>query len=133
MKKVGLTVDTSRLNRRPSLDERAIYRCVLNLLTNAADAVPREGGRIRISAYSASGNVVWLEVADNGSGVPEAIRESVFDPFFSTKGSDGTGLGLAVTRKIAEEHGGSIVVETAPEGGALFRMCLPCEHTTERG
>jgi len=104
---------------------------VLNLLTNAADAVPREGGRIRISAYSASGNVVWLEVADNGSGVPEAIRESVFDPFFSTKGSDGTGLGLAVTRKIAEEHGGSIVVETAPEGGALFRMCLPCEHTTE--
>jgi len=40
-------------------------------------------------------------------------------------------LGLAVTRKIAEEHGGSIVVETAPEGGALFRMCLPCEHTTE--
>ena len=131
VKKVGLTVDTSRLNRRPSLDERAIYRCVLNLLTNAADAVPREGGRIRISAYSASGNVVWLEVADNGSGVPEAIRESVFDPFFSTKGSDGTGLGLAVTRKIAEEHGGSIVVETAPEGGALFRMCLPCEHTTE--
>jgi len=133
VKKVGLTVDTSHLNRRPSLDERAIYRCVLNLLTNAADAVPREGGRIRISAYSASGNVVWLEVADNGSGVPEAIRESVFDPFFSTKGSDGTGLGLAVTRKIAEEHGGSIVVETAPEGGALFRMCLPCEHTTERG
>ncbi len=129
IKKVDVVVDSSRLDCLPCLDERAIYRCVLNLLTNAADAVPREGGLVRIAVFPAPGGVVCLEVADNGPGVPANIRESIFDPFFSTKGSDGTGLGLAVTKKIVEEHGGTIVVETAPEGGALFRMCLPAEET----
>ncbi|HPJ99923.1 MAG TPA: ATP-binding protein [Candidatus Hydrogenedentes bacterium] len=131
VKEVTLDIDTSRLKRQPCLDERAIYRCLLNLLTNAADAVPRAGGTIHVAAYPGTDGQVCLEVIDNGTGIPEAIRESVFDPFFSTKGSDGTGLGLAVTKKIVEEHGGSIELDTAPGGGALFRIRLPWEHTTK--
>ncbi|HQE82986.1 MAG TPA: ATP-binding protein [Candidatus Hydrogenedentes bacterium] len=125
VKKVQLDVDTSRLKHRANVDERAIYRCILNLLTNAADAVPREGGRICISAGTCPGGALCLEVSDNGPGIAENIRNTVFDPFFSTKGSEGTGLGLAVTRKIIEEHGGTVEIDTAPEGGALFRIRIP--------
>lgn len=125
VKKVELETDTSRLTHEPNVDEKAMYRCVLNLLTNAADAVPGEGGRIRVSAFSGSDGGFCIEVADNGPGIPENIRNSVLDPFFSTKGSGGTGLGLAVTNKIVEEHEGTLEIGKAPEGGALFRMCIP--------
>ncbi|MFO7973902.1 MAG: ATP-binding protein [Candidatus Hydrogenedentota bacterium] len=127
VKRVELETDTSRLEHHPNVDEKAIYRCILNLLTNAADAVPREGGRIRLSAFSGSDGALHLEVADNGPGIPENIRKSVFDPFFSTKGSEGTGLGLAVTNKIVEEHGGTTEIHTAPEGGALLKICIPAQ------
>jgi signal transduction histidine kinase len=66
-----------------------------------------------------------LDVADNGPGIPDENIHKVFEPFFSTKGSMGTGLGLAVTRKTVREHGGDIAVSRCPEGGALFRMTLP--------
>jgi len=53
------------------------------------------------------------------------VRDSIFEPFFSTKGSRGTGLGLAVSRKIAREHGGDLTLEDQPGGGALFRITVP--------
>ncbi len=129
VKNVDLDVDTQRLRRQHHLDDRALYRVLLNLLTNAADAVPREGGRVRITAFESSEGLLHLEVADNGPGIPEGAWESIFDPFFSTKGSDGTGLGLAVTKKIVEEHGGTIEAGVAPEGGAIFKICVPSQQT----
>jgi signal transduction histidine kinase len=66
-----------------------------------------------------------IEVADNGPGIPDERLRLVFEPFFSTKGSMGTGLGLAVTRKTVQEHAGDITVSRSPEGGALFRIVLP--------
>lgn len=127
--KKGITLEIEDGDAAPSVraDQRGIYRVLLNLIMNAVDAVPRSGGRIRVSAKTAESGALVLEVADNGPGVPDEIARRIFDPFFSTKGSQGTGLGLAVTQKIVAEHGGQIGVTGAPEGGALFRVVLPQE------
>ncbi|MBI2434101.1 MAG: GAF domain-containing protein [Candidatus Hydrogenedentes bacterium] len=124
-KNVHLDIDTTAVNAPIYVDGQAIYRCLLNLLTNAADAVPREGGRIRVQAATLPEGAVEIIVSDNGHGVLPEHRDRIFDPFFSTKGSQGTGLGLAVTAKVVREHGGEIhLVETSPSG-ATFRMMLP--------
>jgi signal transduction histidine kinase len=69
---------------------------------------------------------VWLEVLDNGPGVPVALREKIFDMFFTTRqDARGKGLGLSVSYRTALEHGGRLEVEDAPGGGALFRLRLP--------
>ena len=116
------------------LDARGIHRVLLNLVTNAADAVPQENGSIHVRAFPSAENPLDLvvEVTDNGAGVPGEIRQQIFEPFFSTKGSHGTGLGLAVTAKIVREHSGVIEVLDSPhpEGGAVFRIVLPEAITT---
>lgn len=110
------------------IDPEGIFSCVLNLLTNAGDAVAPNTGVVRIAVQvvpGASGKDLVIEVADNGPGVPEEQHRLIFEPFYSTKGSAGTGLGLPVTRKVVREHGGEIIVERALEGGALFRIVIP--------
>jgi signal transduction histidine kinase len=107
------------------LDPNGIFRCLLNLLTNAVDAAPKVGGRVVVAARLDQGTSLVIDVSDNGPGVPEEAARRIFEPFFSTKGSHGTGLGLAVTQKIVEEHGGHIELGRGPEGGALFRMTIP--------
>ena len=82
-----------------------------------------DGGQIALYVR-ADGMSVVVGVDDRGSGIPEAVRSRIFDPFFSTKG-EGTGLGLAITRQIVEAHGGSIVVEPRAGGGTSFRLLLP--------
>jgi signal transduction histidine kinase len=67
-----------------------------------------------------------LSVADNGPGIPPEQRNKIFEEFYSTKGSRGTGLGLAMVRKFAEEWKGRIEVQDRPGGGSLFRLILPC-------
>ncbi|KAB2951229.1 MAG: PAS domain-containing protein [Rhizobiaceae bacterium] len=104
-----------------------LQQVVMNLVQNAFDALEgREGAEIRLSVTTEPGKAV-LTVADNGPGVSEELRALIFDPFFTTKAvGRGTGLGLAISLKIAEEHGGSIVLcETAR--GACFRLVLPME------
>lgn len=97
----------------------------INLLRNARDAVPDVDGRIVLRTRSAPGGV-YIEVQDNGAGVPAEIRERVFDPFFTTKEvGEGTGLGLSITYQIVESHQGRIEIDDAPDGGALFRIWLP--------
>lgn len=123
-RKVELETDAGTVTQPIRIDPVGMHRCLLNLVMNAADAVPKEGGRIRISGTMENGRLL-LQVMDNGCGVPEENRQRIFEPFFSTKGAQGTGLGLAVTRKIVLEHEGSIDVIDAPGGGALFRIALP--------
>jgi signal transduction histidine kinase len=97
----------------------------LNILRNACDAVPKEGGRITISTRVAEDSVL-IEFDDNGPGVPVEIRERIFEPFFTTKEvGQGTGLGLAISYQIIEHHQGRIEVLDAPTGGARFRLTLP--------
>jgi len=106
---------------------------LVNLLSNAADAVagrphPRIALRVRREDEQA-----LVEVEDNGPGVPEELREQIFQPFFSTKGDSGNGLGLWISSEIARVHGGSLSVAKGPSGGALFRLALPIDARTVEG
>ena len=95
---------------------------LLNLGKNAMQAMP-EGGLLRIAA-SARGNLVLIEVSDTGSGIDQEELPRIFEPFFTTK-AKGTGLGLALCRKIVEEHGGSIEVRSAVGRGTSVSVALP--------
>lgn len=108
------------------LDLDGCDQLLLNLISNAIDAVPANDGVINVrSTFEADPGEVVIVVADNGAGVPEELREKIFEPFQSTKGHGGTGLGLAVCRKFAEEMHGSIKVENQVDGGAVFTVKLP--------
>ena len=104
------------------LDPGLMEEALTNLLRNAADAVG-EGGRVRLGVRLEEARVIFF-VEDDGPGVPEHVKDSLFRPFVTTK-SGGTGLGLALTRKIAEAHGGTIGVCQGPLGGACFEIALP--------
>jgi signal transduction histidine kinase/CheY-like chemotaxis protein len=104
-------------------------QAVLNLLLNAAQAVPEtaaDGQHIRVrTATDGAGNAV-VEIADTGPGIPEAIRHRVFEPFFTTKPvGQGTGLGLSICHSVVSAIGGRIDIDSAPAGGCLVRMTVP--------
>lgn len=126
-KKVNVVIQMGVLGSPVMADSQGLYRCVLNLLSNAADAVPADNGQVVIRAFKNDAGELCLECEDNGPGIPEEDRDQIFDLFFSTKGSKGTGLGLAVTHKIVQEHGGHVEVLGGANGGALFRIVLPAD------
>jgi two-component system, cell cycle sensor histidine kinase and response regulator CckA len=127
---VEITFSLDARNRGTVLGEESqLEQIVLNLVVNARDALAdSSGGRVHISTRTAGDQVV-LEVSDNGPGIPPAIRDRVFEPYFTTKttGSDkGTGLGLATVFGIAVTHKGSVEVDTGLGGkGATLRVSLP--------
>ncbi len=101
-----------------------IRELLLNLLFNAIDAMP-DGGRITISTGSAADGWAVIRVADEGTGMTDDVKARLFEPFFSTKGDKGSGLGLSVCRTIAARHGGRLDVESAPGCGSVFTLGLP--------
>jgi signal transduction histidine kinase len=109
------------------IDRKQIHDAVLNLVTNAIDATPSgDDSCVRLSAErSADGSTIVIRVVDNGMGIPEEIQRKIWEPFFSTKGSKGTGLGLAMTRKAIEEHGGQINLVSNQGEGTTFTILLP--------
>jgi len=123
-KNIDVEVDYSNVTGSVEVDSQGLYRCLVNLITNAGEAVAPRTGKIWITARDSANNDLVIEVADNGPGVAPENRSRIFEPFFSTKGAQGTGLGLAVTHKIIREHHGEIAVEDRPGGGALFRIVL---------
>jgi signal transduction histidine kinase len=127
-------------------DRQRLQQVFINLVKNAAEAVPPGSGRIVISARRVpsglalgidaalvvhgeglpAGDVVEIEVLDNGPGIPQEIRKKIFDPFFTTKDvGKGSGLGLFVVYEIVEEHDGTITVANGIGGGTLFTIRLP--------
>jgi len=113
------------------VDPDQIRRLLINLIDNAVAAMSGSGP-IEVGAGPGQGEgSVRLEIADGGPGVPTALREKLFIPYFSTK-PRGTGLGLAIVQRIAVEHGGTIRVEDNPGGGARFVVELPGASRLER-
>jgi signal transduction histidine kinase len=108
-----------------------------NLIINAVDAMPK-GGKLTIATYDeklsgdSAGDVV-LEVSDSGLGMQADVRARIFEPFFSTKGEQGTGLGLAVSLGIIQGHGGQIEVESEPGVGTRFVIRLPVRISEQAG
>jgi len=108
-------------------DPELLREVLVNLLVNACDAMG-QGGRLRITETEAVaeriGRAVVIEIHDTGPGIPEALLDKVFEPFFSTK-PDGTGLGLAIAQRVVEEHGGRLDLRSREREGASFIITLP--------
>jgi signal transduction histidine kinase len=108
-----------------------IEQVLMNLILNARDAMLPKGGVLTIRAQNYA-DAVQIEVSDTGIGIDSANQGRIFETFFTTKASEdsllrrsGSGLGLAICKKIIDEHGGSISVESKPNEGAIFRILLP--------
>ncbi len=114
---------------RVKLDEHRFRRVIDNILNNAREAL-RPGGRVDIVWQCTDLNQFVVEVVDNGPGIPEKIRSTLFDPFVTSNKEGGTGLGLAITKKIVEDHGGTISVQSETGVGTRFRIELPIAPAT---
>jgi len=132
----GVTLRHEAADGLPAVvcDPKLIHMAVTDILVNAIDACtwkeyrPGESPEVVLnSSLAQGGDFLVIEVRDNGCGMNEEIRRSIFTPFFSTKKTLGTGLGLALTARIVKLHGGTISVESEPERGAVFRILLPID------
>ncbi len=103
-----------------------LHQVMVNLLLNAGQALEEEReGRIRVDIEQDEALVI-ISVIDDGPGVPDDLKEVIFDPFYTTKApGQGTGLGLAVSRALMETMGGDLTVDDGPDGGAAFRLVVP--------
>lgn len=127
------TVKTFDVDLDPGLaqmttDPEAIEQVLINLLINAAQAADKEDSLIRLHVYKGDSwkNRLVMEVIDNGCGMDAATVSRIFDPFFTTKEEGcGTGLGLYISKNLAESAGGSISVESEPDRGTTFRVIFP--------
>jgi signal transduction histidine kinase/pSer/pThr/pTyr-binding forkhead associated (FHA) protein len=106
------------------MDAQRIRQVLINLIRNAADALPPNGGRIDIRVWTEGDNVA-VEVADNGRGIASELADKVFEPFFSTKGEKGLGLGLDISRQIVQAHSGALTFESVTGVGTTFKMAIP--------
>ncbi len=121
-----LTVERSWSEQRPPpvyADPTQLRTALANLVKNAVEAM-HGTGTLRI-ALDSTASELTIRVMDSGPGIPAEIRDRLFTPYFTTKGSRGTGLGLALVHRIVIEHGGSVSAGDAPGGGAEFRVTLP--------
>ncbi len=113
-----------------TMDPNTMHEVLLNLMSNAVDAClfdenMDKNWQVRLVTTKEKGNLIKFDVSDNGAGMDEDVMKKLFTSFFSTKGHRGTGLGLMVTRKLIEEHKGSIKVDSQPGKGTTFSFRLP--------
>ena len=105
-----------------TVDPSLINQVMINLLRNALDAIPAEGGSVKV-VLSISDSRPYLTVTDNGSGIPESVMDSLFTPFFTTK-PNGSGVGLAICRQIIRKHGGDIRIQSRLGKGTTVAITL---------
>jgi signal transduction histidine kinase len=129
LERAGLTSEVHVEPELPEVDvdEAQLRQALYNLVRNAREVLSR-GGKVALSVER-NGDALEISVADDGPGVPDDLRTSIFDPFYTTK-RHGTGLGLAVTRSIVEAHGGRIRCEAREGGGTRFTIALPMPDAT---
>jgi signal transduction histidine kinase len=125
----SIRVEMELVRVPPVLANGAELREILtNLVFNAVDAMP-QGGTITLRSWPIDDGV-QIEVADTGTGMSEEVRQRCLEPFFSTKGEKGTGLGLAMALGIIRRHDGQLEIESVLGQGTTFRITLPCHHST---
>ncbi len=127
---VRIVKDFSTSIGEVSMDPNTVHQCLLNLVSNAIDACTFDDNvdkkhEVRVLTAFEGETTIRFEITDNGSGMSDSVKAKLFSSFFSTKGAKGTGLGLLVTRKLIEEHHGSIDVVSNLNQGTTFIMKLP--------
>lgn len=124
---VQLECQLSESMPETTFEPQAMHQAILNVVTNGIDAVEGNelAGVVVQTGYDESSDEVFVQVDDNGAGIPEDQLPKIFNIFESTKGARGTGLGLAVSQKILREHGGEITAENKPDGGCRIRLAWP--------
>ena len=127
LRKGGISVGTSLFPDLPRCiaDPHLLEQVLLNLITNAVQAMENENGQKRLGMATAQGNgVVLIRVFDNGPGIPVHLLEKIFDPFYTTRKA-GHGIGLSFSHRVIENHGGTLTASESEWGGAEFRIALP--------
>jgi two-component system sensor histidine kinase AtoS len=112
-------------------DPMQLQQIFMNLLLNAADAMPGGGTLVLETGYDPVSDFLEINISDTGAGIDAAVMSNVFQPFFTTK-AKGTGLGLAITKRLVEEHEGQISIANSAEGGALFKLKFPAYREGDR-
>jgi signal transduction histidine kinase len=105
-------------------DAAQLFRILLNILRNAGEALGEKGGAIAFCAARADGEA-FIDISDNGPGIPPAIRARLFQPFAGSARAGGSGLGLAIARELARAHGGDVLLVQSGESGTQFRVTIP--------
>jgi two-component system NtrC family sensor kinase len=145
LKLVSYSIETENIKLQQELDDQIpvvggnsqqLEQVVVNLLLNARQSFDKESYSEHIitvkTGFDQERKQVFIQVSDNGQGIPQEILTKIFDPFYTSKGSSkGTGLGLSVSLGIVQKHGGTIVVESEPDKGAIFTVYLPPSHEPE--
>ncbi|NQT07328.1 MAG: GAF domain-containing sensor histidine kinase [Candidatus Omnitrophica bacterium] len=125
-KKIELKVSLGDMPGYVKINEKGIHRSILNMISNAMDACTKPDSSISIEGYlDRPTQRLAIIIRDNGKGMPAEEAAKIFQPFYSTKKGKGTGLGLAITKKVVEEHGGSIKCSSEPGKGTTFEILLP--------
>lgn len=128
----AITLETDKSIGMVCLDPKSIYRGILNLVSNAVHACNgKKSGHVEIATRLKNPEQIEIQIRDNGSGISKQNLKYIFDVFFTTKGSKGTGLGLPVTKKIIAEHNGTITVHSRAGRGSIFTITLPRVHERE--
>lgn len=131
---INLTIDLDDRIPLTLVDADQIQQVLLNMVNNSAQAIPAGApGRIVVGTRR-EGDWLRVWVEDNGKGIPESLKEKIFDPFFSTKGENtNSGLGLSISYGIVKEHGGDILVDSREGSGATLTIRLPVIHPLTEG
>jgi signal transduction histidine kinase len=132
---VALIIDADPDMPPVPIDAGQLHQAMMNLMSNAVEAVEAKTGVVTVRAKftpadpgrPAGRGELRIDVIDNGPGVQPELQRRIFEPFFTTKGLRGTGLGLAVTRRIVESHNGKVLLSTTPGKGATFSVVLPID------
>ncbi len=128
---IEIRLELSPDRRCGSFDPEGLHNMLCNLVANAIDAcrfdpfAHKPAHHVTIRCLENGDGSTVLEVEDNGAGIPEDLNNKVFQDFFSSKGTEGTGIGLLVVQKVAEEHGGKVTFESSPGVGTTFTVSIP--------